>query len=346
MTEKHFVGHGAPDSELAGKVTFARSPGLLQKLFGIREALMVVIILATIVILTILSPHFLAWANFLAISRGLAMEGLVVIGMTILLVGGMFDLSVGSTMALSGVLCAWALGNGLGIPVAILVGLLTGVAVGLVNGSIVTRVGVNPLITTLGMMSVARGAALVLTQGRPISNFPKPFIWIGQGVIELVPDYPVPVPLIVLIVVVIIFDVLLRRARFFRQMYYIGSNEKAARLTGINVPRVVLSAFVLCGALAGLGGVISTARLTSAIPTSFIGVEMRVISAAIIGGSSLAGGEGTIVGSILGLVFMALLSNAMVILGVSVYWEGVILGTVLVLAVMVDMLSRRRLSGA
>ena len=322
----------------------ARPAGaFVQRLFAFREALMVLVILATIIVLTILSPNFLNWTNFLAVSRGFAMEGMVVIGMTILLAGGMFDLSVGSTMALSGVVCAWVLNQGLGIPTAIVAGLLVGVVVGFVNGSIVTRVGVNPLITTLGMMSIARGIALVATQGKPISGFPKDFVFLGQGVLRLLPDYPIPIPFIVMLVLVIISDILLRRGRYFRQIYYIGSNAKAALLSVINVNRVLLMSFIMAGLMAGLGGVISTARLTSAIPTSFVGVEMRVISASIIGGASLAGGEGTVLGSMLGLIFMALLSNAMVILGVSVYWEGIILGTVLVLAVTIDMLSRRRL---
>jgi ribose transport system permease protein len=323
-----------------------KSQSLLKRILGVREALMVIIILATVIILTTLSPHFLSWANFLGISRGFAMEGMVVIGMTILLVEGMFDLSVGSTMALAGVVCAWCLGQSLPIPLAILGGLAVGVVVGFINGSIVTRIGVNPLITTLGMMSIARGLALVITQGKPISGFPKPFVFIGQGVLEPIQDYPIPITFIIMLVLVIISDVLLRRARYFRQMYYIGGNQKAARLSGINVSRVLLMSFIMCGLTAAFGGVISTARLTSAIPTSFIGVEMRVISACIIGGASLAGGEGTVVGSLLGLIFMALLGNAMVILGVSVYWEGIILGTVLVLAVTIDMLSRQKLVSA
>ena len=320
-----------------------QAKAILGKVLAVREALIAIVILVTIVILSFLSPHFLSWTNFLAISRGFAMEGMVVIGMTVLLAGGMFDLSVGSTMAVSGVVCAWCLSQDFAIPLAIIAGLLTGMLIGFISGSIVTRIGVNPLITTLGMMFVARGIALVATQGKPISGFPKPFIFLGQGMIRVIPGLPIPVPFVVMLVLVIISDILLRRARFFRQMYYIGSNSKAAMLSGINVSLVLVAAFVIAGFMAGLGGVISTARLAAAIPTSFVGVEMRIISAAIIGGASLAGGEGTVVGSILGLIFMALLSNAMVILGVSVYWEGIIVGTVLILAVSLDTLSRKRL---
>jgi len=346
MTREKTESLHSQESRSAASIAARPSPSLVQKLFAFREALMVLVILATIIVLTILSPNFLNWTNFLAVSRGFAMEGMVVIGMTILLAGGMFDLSVGSTMALAGVVCAWALNQGLGIPTAIIAGLLVGIVVGFINGSIVTRIGVNPLITTLGMMSIARGIALVATQGKPISGFPKDFVFLGQGVLRLLPDYPVPVPFVLMLVLVIISDILLRRARYFRQIYYIGSNAKAALLSGINVNRVLLMSFVMAGLMAGLGGVISTARLTSAIPTSFVGVEMRMISAAIIGGASLAGGEGTVLGSMLGLIFMALLSNGMVILGVSVYWEGIVQGTVLVLAVTIDMLSRRRLLAA
>ena len=226
---------------LAGSTTTNRSRTFFQRLFGVREALMVIVILLTVAILTVLSPHFLSWTNFLAISRGFAMEGMVVIGMTVLLAGGMFDLSVGSTMALSGVVCAWCLSQNLGIPLAIIGGLLVAVLIGFINGSIVTRVGVNPLITTLGMMSIARGVALVATQGKPISGFPKPFIFLGQGMIRVIPGLPIPFPFIVMLVLIVVFDIILRRARYFRQMYYIGSNSKAALLSGINVNQVLLT---------------------------------------------------------------------------------------------------------
>ncbi len=155
-------------------------------------------------------------------------------------------------------------------------------------------------------------------------------------------------PLIVLymLVIVLVSDILLRRGRALRQLYYVGGSEKAARLSGINVDMVVFLAFVASGLLAALAGIITTARLTSGVPTAFTGVELRIIAACVIGGCSLAGGEGTVLGAVLGLIFMAIVANAMTLFGVSIYWEGVVTGTILVIAVSLDMISRRRLRTA
>jgi len=185
---------------------------------------------------------------------------------------------------------------------------------------------------------VARGIALGITQGSPVINVPSDFAWLGQGSV-----WGIPFPFIILCVLVLVTDILLRNGRTLRQLYYVGGNQKAARFSGIQVDRIILLTFIGSGVAAALGGIISMARLTSGIPTAFEGVELQVIAACVIGGASLSGGEGTIIGAILGLVFMALVSNAMTMLGVSVYWEGVVTGTILIVAVASDMLTRRRL---
>jgi ribose transport system permease protein len=213
-----------------------------------------------------------------------------------------------------------------------------GALAGAINGLVVTRIKVNPLIATLGMMAIARSCALGFTSGRPVIGVPKDFAWIGQGVIA-----GIPVPVLIMIVIVLLADIMLRRARAPRQLYYVGGSEKAAKLTGINVERVVFFTFVASGVFAALAGIISMARLTSGVPTAFVGVELRIIAACVIGGASLSGGEGTIAGALLGLIFMALVTNALTLFGVSIYWEGVVTGTILTLAVSIDMLSRRRL---
>jgi len=312
---------------------------LLRSIFRVRESIMVVLILITCVIMTLLSPYFLSLTNFLAIARGISMEGIVTIGMVLLLIAGAFDLSVGSVMAFTGIITAILITD-MNLPyvVAVLGGLLTGSFIGFINGLMVTRLRINPLIATLGMMTIIRGMALGITEGKPVINVPLNFAWLGQGSIA-----QIPVPFIIMFVIALIVDFFLRRGRTLRQLYYVGGNQRAARLSGIPVDRTMLLSFVGTGVAAALGGILSMARLTSGIPTAYAGVELRVIAACVIGGCSLSGGEGTVFGGLLGLVFMALVSNAMTLLGVSVYWEGVVTGTILVVAVGLDMLSRRRL---
>jgi ribose transport system permease protein len=259
--------------------------------------------------------------------------------MTMLLISGNFDLSVGSVMALSGIAAAWLMVKGhMSPPIGVLGGLAVGAVAGSINGLVVTRIGVNPLIATLGMMAIARGSALGFTSGHPVINVPMSFAWIGQGSLA-----GMPIPILIMVVVVLVADVLLRRGRALRQLYYVGGSPKAAKLSGINVNRVVFSAFVASGLFAAMAGIISLARLTSGVPTAFAGVELRIIAACVIGGASLSGGEGTVAGALLGLIFMALVTNALTLFGVSIYWEGVVTGTILTTAVSLDMISRRRL---
>lgn len=316
--------------------------GALSTIVRVRELSMLILILLMGTAMSFLSPHFLKIENFIAMARGFSMEGLVVVAMSTLLIAGAFDLSVGSIMALSGIIAAWLIVKANApYPIGILGGLGVGFLSGAINGIVVTRIKVNPLIATLGMMSVARGVALGFTEGRPVINIPQNFAVIGQGVIN-----GIPYIVIYMVVVVVIADILLRRGRAFRQLYYVGSSEKAARLSGINVDRVVFFAYIMAGLLTALAGVISMARLTSGVPTAFQGVELRIIAACVIGGCSLSGGEGTVLGAVLGLIFMALITNALTLFGVSIYWEGVVTGTILTAAVSLDMLSRRRLKAS
>lgn len=321
------------------KLNSSRLLGLMGTIFQMREMAMVILILISCAIMSAFSPYFLSVSNFIAIARGFSMEGIVVVGMVMLLISGNFDLSVGSVMAVSGIASAALMVNAhMPPPVAILGGLLVGAVAGAVNGFVVTKIGVNPLIATLGMMAVARGMALGFTSGHPVINVPLSFAWIGQGSIA-----GLPVPVLIMIVVVIVADIFMRKARALRQLYYVGGGKESAKLSGINVTRVVFMTFVASGLCASMAGIISMARLTSGVPTAFVGVELRIIAACVIGGASLSGGEGTVLGALLGLIFMALVTNAMTMFGVSIYWEGVITGSILTAAVSIDMLSRRRL---
>ncbi len=326
-----------PRATLRGRILEA-----LSTTVRVRELSMLILILLMGTAMSFLTPHFLKIENFIAMARGFSMEGLVVVAMSTLLIAGAFDLSVGSVMALSGIIAAWLIVKAnVPYPIGILGGLGVGFLSGSINGIVVTRIKVNPLIATLGMMSVARGVALGFTEGRPVINIPQNFAIIGQGVFN-----GIPYIVIYMVVIVVIADILLRRGRAFRQLYYVGSSEKAARLSGINVDRVVFFAYIMAGLLTALAGVISMARLTSGVPTAFQGVELRIIAACVIGGCSLSGGEGTVLGAVLGLIFMALITNALTLFGVSIYWEGVVTGTILTAAVSLDMLSRRRLKAS
>ncbi len=312
---------------------------IIRRITGVREMAMILLIFITCVIMSFASPYFFSIANFLAMARGFAMEGIVVVGMVLLLISGNFDLSVGSVMALSGIVSAALMVHG-GMPPAVgfAGGLMVGAAAGAVNGFVVTRIGVNPLIATLGMMACGRGIALGFTSGHPVIGVSMDFAWIGQGQV-----FGLPVPFIIMVVVVLVTDILLRKSRALRQLYYVGGSEKAAKLSGINAKKIIFLTFVASGIFASMAGIISMARLTSGVPTAFAGVELRIIAACVIGGASLSGGEGTVLGALLGLIFMALVTNAMTMFGVSIYWEGAITGTILIVAVSLDMISRRRL---
>lgn len=309
---------------------------LLRRFVDTRELTLLVLIAAIIVGMSLASPVFLSLANFRAMAIGMAPTVIIAVGMTVLLVSGGFDLSVGSVLALASTVTALLLLGGTPIPLAILGALALGATIGLANGIIVTRIGVNPLVATLGSMSIARGIALVLTEGFSLINLPPSFGWAGRTEI-----LGLPFLLWVALALVVVFDLAMRHGSFFRQLYYVGSNEKAARLSGLAVDRVRTLAYMLSGLLAALAGVLLASRLMSGTPTAGNALELQVLAAAVIGGASLRGGEGTVLGAFLGVVFVALINNAMTMLAVSIYWQMIVIGAVLVAAVALDMLVRR-----
>jgi ribose transport system permease protein len=287
--------------------------------------------------MSFVSPYFLSWANFRAVSVGLVPTAIIAIGMTMLLVCGAFDLSVGSVLALASTVLALLVSGGLDIPLAVLLTLMLGAGIGLANGFVVTGLGVNPLVATLGTMSVARGIALVLTEGFSISALPKTFGYVGKSDV-----LGMPLMFWIMIALVLIGDLALRHARVLRQLYFIGGNEHAARLSGISVGAVRTLAFVITGTLSALAGMLLASRLGSGTPTAGAALELQVLAAAVIGGASLRGGEGTVLGAFLGVLFVALINNAMTMLSVSIYWQMIVTGAVLVAAVAIDVMVRRR----
>jgi ribose transport system permease protein len=311
--------------------------GRLRRLVDVREFMIVAIILAGAAVMSFVSDAFFTPGNLSVILLAISTQAIVAIGMTVLLVSGGFDLSVGSTVGLAGAVTAMALVAGVPVPAAIAAGLALGVLVGLANGLIISKIGINPFITTLGMMGIVRGVLEVITQGRNIHGLPEAFNVIGQGRLWVV-QYPILVSL----VLVAAGDVALRKLRFFRQNYYLGASEKAAVLSGISVGRLKIFNYALTGLLAAAAGIVMTARFGAASVTTGTGLELQVITAVIIGGASLQGGEGTVLGSFLGCILMALIVTSLNLVGVDIYWQRLIIGATLLGAVMIDRLGKRR----
>lgn len=306
-----------------------------------REAGLVLIILALFIGMSFASPYFLTWTNMRAMSMAFAVDGLLVIGMTILLISGGIDLSVGSVTALSMVIAGWLFVNaGIDPWTASLIAIAACTAIGATMGFFVTKVGLHHFIVSLAIMVIARGACLLGTGGRPIGlySLPDEFKFIGQGTIG-----PIPFVIVIFVVVVLIFDFMLRRTTMFRKVFYTGSNEKAAAYSGIRTKKVIFLTTTLCSALCGVAGVIYMARFGSAQPTFGLGLELTIIAAAVIGGASLSGGSGTILGAILGVILLSVVSSSLALLNVSVYWQDIIRGSILLAAVTIDhYLNKRR----
>jgi ribose/xylose/arabinose/galactoside ABC-type transport system permease subunit len=284
-------------------------------------------------------PYFWTTDNFGAILRNLAFEGFLAIGMMLMMVGGVFDLSVGAMASMIGVVTGWFMKvAGLPAPVAVLIGLLVAAAGGFLNGFIVAKVRVNALITTLGTMGIFKGIALLIG-GPGITFLPPAFTRFGQA-----EPLGIQTPVWILLGLALAAHYCLAHTRFFRQYYYIGSNPKAARLSGIHVERLQIAAFTLMGMIAGLAGIIYSSRIATASSTLGDGKELGAITAVILGGASLAGGKGTVAGALIGVFFMALMQNVLILLRVSSEWQGITLGAVLVGAVAVDSVMNRKRS--
>ena len=313
----------------------------LAQFASMREAGLIVIILALCIAMSLASPHFLTWGNFRAMLMSFSIEGIVVVGMTILLIVGGIDLSVGSVVCFSMVVSGALFLAGLDPWTASLIGIGVSALIGAAMGFFVTVIGLNHFITSLAAMVIVRGMCLIVTKGTPLSLFtlPPSFKAIGQGSFN-----GLPYVIIIFVVVVAIFDFLLRRATAFRKVFYTGSNEKAAQFSGIRTKQVKFWVTVLCSTLAGLAGVIYMARFGAATPTFGAGMELNIIAAAVIGGASLNGGSGTIFGAILGMALLSVVTSSLILLDVSVYWQDMIKGCILLAAVSIDHFLHRKKS--
>ncbi len=285
-----------------------------------------------ILILIIASPNFLTLTNILNVFRQVSINALIAFGMTFVILTGGIDLSVGATLALSGALTAGMMGAGFDPLTAVIIGLGAGAVMGAVNGLLITKTNIAPFIATLATMTIYRGLALVYTDGRPITGFSSEFFtMIGGGYV-----FGVPVPVIIMLVLFAVLYFILRKTTFGRNVYAIGGNEEASRLSGIKTGRFKIYVYTLTGLLSALAGIILTSRLNSAQANAGTGYELDAIAAVVLGGTSLSGGRGWIVGTLVGALIIGVLNNGLNLMGVSSFYQQVVKGLVILLAVLLD----------
>jgi ribose transport system permease protein len=312
----------------------------LKELLARSQSLIALLIM--VIAMSLLSDTFLTPENGWNILRQISVNLCLSIGMTLIILSGGIDLSVGAILALSGAVAAGLLRNGIPIPAfdvllqftvpgAIISGIVVGLALGAFNGFVITRFRLPPFVATLGMFSIARGLTMLWTGGFPITGLAASFGFIGTGIV-----LGVPMPVWICLALVAIFVVVTQRTRFGRYLYAVGGNERAARLTGLRVNRVKLWVYTLGGGLAGVAGLLVTARLDSAQPNAGLGYELDSIAAVVIGGTSLSGGRGSIMGTVLGCLIIGVLNNGLFLLNVSPFWQQVIKGLVILVAVAID----------
>ncbi|AUT71692.1 ABC transporter permease [Paraburkholderia hospita] len=283
--------------------------------------------------LSIVSHNFLTVDNLLNVMRQASINALIAFGMTLVILLGGIDLSAGSVLALSSVIIASLLTSGMPAGLATLAGLVAGGLMGLVNGLVISKGKVAPFIATLGSMTVLRGLALVLSNGSPLSSFNSDFFsLLGGGYVARL----VPIPVVLMLVMFAIFWVLLRKTVFGRHIYATGGNAESAKLSGVKVDRIQLYVYTISGVMAALAGVVLTSRLNSAQPTAGTGYELDAIAAVVLGGTSLTGGRGWIFGTLVGALLIGVLNNGLNLLDVSSFYQQVIKGGVILLAVLID----------
>jgi ribose transport system permease protein len=312
-------------------------PNFFKKLLHRREAGIFFALVGLVILITCIQPNFIKPGNLFLVSRQIALTAIIALGVLFPILTGGIDLAVGSTVGLSGFLCGLAMAAGLHPILAVIVGLLTGASVGAVNGIIVSYVGVTPFIVTLGMLGAAHGIVLIIKQGDSIREISKGFIAFGNGSL-----FGISVPVLILLLIAAGCYLTLGRTVFGRQVFALGGNEKAAALSGINTRRVKFLTYVLSGLLPAVTGILFVARFQSAQADSGKGMELDAIAAAVIGGTSLMGGEGSVAGVLIGAIIMGVIRNGLVLMQVSSHWQELIIGIIIVLAAILDVVRSRK----
>jgi ribose transport system permease protein len=295
-------------------------------------------LLILVIVLSFMSPYFLTIPNILNIIRQVSIIAIVSFGMTMVILTGGIDLSVGSMLAFAGAVSAGMMVNsGFNVFLAILIGLAAGTALGFFNGLAVAKAKLPAFIVTLAMMTVARGFTLIYTNGRPISGFNETFRFFGAGYLGRI-----PIPVVIMFIFLTIIYILLKKTPLGRYIYAIGGNETATKLSGINTDKIKIAVYALNGFLAAVSGIILTSRLNSAQPMAGEGYELDAIAAVVLGGTSLSGGSGTVIGTIVGALIIAVLNNGLNLLNVSSFYQLVAKGAVILLAVFLDRKSQQQ----
>lgn len=293
-------------------------------------------LLIMVTFFTIMSPYFFTINNIMTVALQTSIIAIIAIGQTFVLITTGIDLSIGSNMAIAGIITSFALIAGLPMIVAICLGLIVGIISGLINGLLIVLGDLPPFVVTLGSMSVIRGVALVITKGIPISGLPKTFRYIGNGKIM-----DIPFSVIIMIVLTCIFGFILSKTRTGTHIYACGSNLEAARLSGINTKKTLILVYIFSGFLAACSGIILASRIASGQPSAGMGYELFAVASAVIGGTSLAGGEGIISGTLIGALVIGVLRNGLNLMGVSAFVQEILIGIVIILAVFADRIKRR-----
>jgi ribose transport system permease protein len=311
---------------------------VVGRIFEVREIVILLLVLLLAVFMSLNSRQFLTTANFRIVGNYMATDMIIGAFLTISLIAGNTDFSVGSNMGCSAFVCGLMLNAGLPIPLCMLGGLLTGVAIGALNGFIVVKLKVLPMIATMGTWMAFKGVGLMIINSSTLSNFPVAF----KAIVQNWNVFGVSTLIVSMVVISLIAMFLLKYISFFHQAYFIGSNRESALLSGISVKKFIYILYMLIGLCAAFAGVLSISRYGSAPASLGQGVEFRVISALLIGGVSLNGGEGSILGTFLGILLMALISNALTLFGVDTNLQNVLIGSIMVISVAIDEANRRR----
>lgn len=307
-----------------------------QSFNNIRQFGLIFILVLLCLVMSALSKQFMTASNLLNVARQVSVTAITAVGMTMVIIIGGIDLSVGSIVAFTGVISASVFSATDSIITALAVGLLAGLIIGFLNGFVTAWCGIAGFITTLSTMSIIRGIGFIYTGGYPIAVADKRFTLLGTGYVG-----PIPVPIIIMLIILVLGYFVTTQTRFGRYIYALGGNEQAARWSGVNVNYVKIGVYTLSGFFAAISGIILAGRLASGQPNAGQGFEMDVIAGAIVGGTSLAGGKGSIIGTFIGVLLIGILSNGLTLLNVSTYYQMVVKGIIILVAVIIDTLSRK-----
>lgn len=314
-----------------------KGKNVLKKMIKAKELGIFVILIILSIAINFFNPIFFTYSNIMDVFRNTSYTLIIAVGMTFVLIAKGLDLSVGSQLAFCGLISAICMQSGVPIPVAILAGLLCGAGFGLINAFCIVKLGIPAMIATLGSMYMARGLVLVITKGSPVYPLPEAFSNFGKGSVA-----GIPYIVIIALLISLVAHFVLKNTTYGRSVYAIGGNPETSKFAGIKINLITASCYVISGVLAALSGILTAARMGSGQPSVGDGTEMTVITAVIIGGTSLNGGAGTILGTVLGALLMNVLSSGMNLVGVSAYWQKFVMGLVIVVAVGFDMYQRSK----